>query len=74
MFNMNVSQQKLPLTGHLVELRKRLLWVFVVMALGTGLCFLFVENIYGFLVQPLANAMEGESLSLIHISEPTRPY
>ena len=55
------EQQKLPLTGHLVELRKRLLWVFVVMALGTGLCFLFVENIYGFLVQPLANAMEGES-------------
>lgn len=55
------SQEKLLITGHLVELRKRLLWVFGAMGLGTGLCFLFVEPIYGFLVEPLANAMESGS-------------
>lgn len=44
-------------TTHLVELRRRLLWVFVAMGLGTALCFVFVESIYGFLVQPLADAM-----------------
>jgi sec-independent protein translocase protein TatC len=52
---------KLPITGHLIELRKRLIWVFVAMAVGTGICFLFVENLYGFLVSPLAEAMGGES-------------
>jgi len=54
-------ENKLPFTGHLMELRKRLLWVFVAMAIGTGICFIFVENIYGFLVEPLANAMGDES-------------
>lgn len=46
-----------PLAGHLAELRKRLLWVFAAMFVGTGICFLFVEQIYGFLVQPLADSM-----------------
>lgn len=64
---MNQTDHKLPLTGHLMELRKRLLWVFVVMAIGTGICFIFVESIYGFLVQPLANAMgEGSTNRLIY--------
>lgn len=53
--------EKMPMTGHLVELRKRLIWVFIAMAIGTAISFLFVEPIYGFLVEPLANAMEGES-------------
>lgn len=47
-----------PITGHLVELRKRLMWAFAAMIIGTGLCYLFVEDIYGFLVAPLAAAME----------------
>lgn len=51
-------EDKQPLTGHLMELRKHLMWVFAAMALGTGVCFIFVEHIYGFLVEPLANAME----------------
>ncbi len=46
-----------PLIAHLTELRKRILWSVVVMLLGTGICYLFVEDIYGFLVKPLANAM-----------------
>ncbi|MCI5061147.1 MAG: twin-arginine translocase subunit TatC [Alphaproteobacteria bacterium] len=56
-----LKNQAHPLMAHLVELRKRLLWVFLAMGLGTALCFLFVETIYGFLVQPLADAMVGES-------------
>ncbi len=43
-----------------MELRKHLLWVFVAMAIGTVVCFIFVENIYGFLVEPLARAMSVE--------------
>ena len=45
---------------HLIELRHRLMWVFGAMIVGTALCFAFVEPIYGFLVQPLADAMDGE--------------
>jgi len=56
-----MSDEKLPLGGHLIELRKRLIWVFLAMAVGMGICFIFVEQIYGFLVEPLAAAMEGES-------------
>lgn len=56
-----------PLSSHLIELRKRLLWAIAAMALGTLLCFRFVDHIYGFLVEPLAGAMhEGDSQRLIY--------
>lgn len=48
-----------PIGEHLLELRTRLMWVFGAMVLGTAVCFWFVEPIYGFLVQPLADAMDG---------------
>ncbi|MFN3701113.1 MAG: twin-arginine translocase subunit TatC [Alphaproteobacteria bacterium] len=52
---------------HVTELRRRLVWVIVTMAVGTALCFGFVESIYGFLVAPLAEAMgEGGSQRLIY--------
>lgn len=54
-----VNETVMPVTGHLVELRRRLLWVFLAMIAGTGLCYLFVEDIYGFLVAPLAAAMDN---------------
>jgi sec-independent protein translocase protein TatC len=53
------SEISQPLKSHLLELRKRLLWSFIAMAAGTALCFLFVEQIYSFLIAPLANAMDG---------------
>lgn len=49
-----------PIIGHLIELRKRLLWVIAAMVIGMAVCFGFVEHIYSFLVQPLANAMEAQ--------------
>lgn len=57
-----------PLIHHLIELRKRLLWALLAMAISTGLCFIFAEKIYGFLVQPLADAMDksGGSQRLIY--------
>ncbi len=50
-----------PLTEHLVELRGRLIWSFVALAAAMGVCFMYVEPIYGFLVAPLAEAMGPES-------------
>jgi len=45
------------LTVHITELRRRIMWCFGAMLLGTGICYYFKEPIYGFLVQPLADAM-----------------
>ena len=56
-----------PLTTHLIELRQRLVWVIGAMLVGTAACFLFVESIYSFLVEPLADAMgRGDSQRLIY--------
>lgn len=52
-----MSNETKTITGHLEELRKRLLWSFLFMALGTAGAFVFAENIYGFLVKPLADLM-----------------
>lgn len=56
----NIDTEKQPLIAHLAELRIRLIWVFLSMILGTAICFFFVNDIYGFLVAPLANAMGPE--------------
>jgi len=56
-----MSQQEAALqslTGHVMELRKRILWSFVAMVAGTVLCFFFKEQILGFLIEPFAVAME----------------
>ena len=55
-----------PILDHLLELRQRLLWCFLTMALGTGICYVFAENIYGFLVQPLADASGDQGQRLIY--------
>ncbi len=61
-------EDKSPLLTHLVELRTRLLWVLGAMAVGTAVCFFAVEDIYSFLVRPLANAMgdQGGTQRLIY--------
>lgn len=46
-----------PLIDHLLELRTRLLWVFGALIITMIIAYYFVEPIYGFLVQPLADAM-----------------
>lgn len=56
-----------PVISHLIELRRRLLCVLAAMAVGTAVSFLFVDEIYSFLVRPLAGAMrEGDSNRLIY--------
>lgn len=55
-----------PLLGHLIELRQRLLYSFVAVALGFALCYAFAPEIYAFLVRPLAEAGGGEKRELIY--------
>lgn len=58
--NNGETQDKLSLTAHLTELRRRLLWSLLAMLGGTVLCYFFAGHIYGFLVRPLAAAMGDE--------------
>lgn len=46
-----------PILTHLTELRTRLLWVIAAMTIGSSIAFFFVDEIYGFLIRPLAEAM-----------------
>lgn len=63
----NPDQTAKPIVAHLVELRVRLIAVIICMALGTAVSFVFVDNIYSFLVQPLASSMnENDTNRLIY--------
>jgi sec-independent protein translocase protein TatC len=63
----DVSDEPKTLSNHLIELRRRLMWTSGAMLVGTAVCFVFVEQIYGFLVRPLSDAMgEGDSQRLIY--------
>ena len=42
---------------HLIELRNRLTWAVLALFITFGICYYFVEDIYGFLVRPLADVM-----------------
>jgi sec-independent protein translocase protein TatC len=55
-----VESEKMPLIEHLVELRNRLLWSIGALIAGFILCYFVAEEIYAFLVQPLADVMEGQ--------------
>lgn len=47
----------LPITEHLAELRKRLGWVIAALVVGTALSFNQAERIFGFLVDPVIEAL-----------------
>ncbi len=51
-----LANSEAPLLDHLIELRRRLLYCVVALVLTFGTCFYFAKPIFGFLVQPLAEA------------------
>jgi len=46
--------------GHLTELRSRLVKSIIYLFIFFVICYFFAENIYGFLVQPYANAVQSD--------------
>ncbi len=54
------DDSKMPLIEHLMELRNRLLWSFLALAVACVVCYVFAEEIYAFLVRPLTNAFRGQ--------------
>ena len=56
----DIDDSKAPLLDHLIELRRRLLWSVVVLAILFFGCFYFATPIFAFLVQPLLAAGQGK--------------
>jgi len=54
-----VDDHKMPLLDHLIELRQRLLKSVMALFVAFLVCFYFAEEIFGFLQQPLATALEN---------------
>ena len=51
----SINDEKMPLLDHLVELRRRLIFCFVGVILAFILCYAISEELYNFLVRPLAD-------------------
>ena len=62
-----INDKPMPLLDHLIELRRRLLWSAVAFAVCFAVCYHFSEQIYSFLVQPLADILKtrGDNRRLI---------
>ena len=57
---MNKENNELGFMSHLTELRKRLINSFIFLLIFFVICYYFSEYIYGFLVDPYAQAVKGE--------------
>lgn len=60
------TEMGMPLMAHLLELRRRLILSFVAFLAASGVCFFFVDHIYGFLVAPLAEVLHGDNRRMIY--------
>lgn len=56
----SAQPQPTSLLAHVLELRRRIVWSFVAILIGFAVCYGFAPHIYGFLVQPLADAMSHD--------------
>lgn len=55
------DDKKMPLLDHLIELRGRLIWSFVVLIALFVVCYYFAPDIFNFLVRPLAQQYSDPS-------------
>lgn len=56
----DINDSKQPLLQHLIELRKRLVKSLILITVLFVISYIFADTIYNFLVQPYADAVEGE--------------
>ena len=57
----DIDDREMPLLDHLLELRNRLMYSAAAILLGFVVCYFFSEQIYAFLVRPLAAVYEGQT-------------
>jgi len=57
----DIDDREMPLLDHLIELRNRLVYSCIAILGGFLVCYFFAEQIYQFLVDPLADIYEGQT-------------
>lgn len=60
------QSSSMSVTGHLLELRRRLIISLVTFVVCSCIAYLFAGSIYSFLVNPLADILQGENRRLIY--------
>ena len=55
-----IDESRAPLIDHLIELRRRLIWSILALAVAFVICLYFARPIFAFLVQPLLRAGQGK--------------
>ena len=64
------EEEKLPFTGHLEELRRRLIICFIAVGIGFAGCYLFKERLFAILMDPLVRVMQpGQNLIFTGLAE-----
>jgi sec-independent protein translocase protein TatC len=56
-----IEESKMPLLDHLVELRNRLVYSVAALIVAFVVSYVFADDVYAFLVRPLADVFEGET-------------
>lgn len=70
-----MSDEQLPFTSHLEELRKRLVISAIAALIGFIACYSFAEQLFEYLSEPVRNALpDGSSLVFITATEPFFTY
>ena len=65
-----MDENKLPLTAHLQELRKRLILSFIAIGVGFLVCYAFADSLFTLLAKPLMKMMPaGGSLIFTSVAE-----
>jgi sec-independent protein translocase protein TatC len=57
----DLDDRQMPLLDHLIELRNRLMYASAALLVGFMICYFFKEEIYAFLVKPLADIYAGQT-------------
>lgn len=57
----DASEDKLPLTSHLEELKTRLIRILIAVGIGFGVCYLFKDWSFRVITKPLVDAMPAQS-------------
>ncbi|GAB5482071.1 twin-arginine translocase subunit TatC [Sphingorhabdus sp. EL138] len=62
----DIDESKAPLIEHLIELRQRLVWSVVALAIAFAASFYFADEIFGMLVVPLTDAFPPGEGKLVY--------